>query len=66
MTAVIWPIYCRYGVKHYIIFSMMELNTAAALYFYMGFPYKEILRERGGGEREREEKRGGEKRMLAL
>ena len=43
---------------------MMELNTAAALYFYMGFPYKEILREREreGGEREREEKREGEKR----
>ena len=50
MTAVIWPKYCRYGVKHYIIFSVMELNTAAALYFHMGFPYKEILgeRERGG------------------
>ena len=42
---------------------MMKLNTAAALYFYMGFPYKEILRERErGGEREREEKREGEKR----
>ena len=42
-TAVLWPKYCRYGVKHYVIFSMMELNTAAALYFHMGFSYKENL-----------------------
>ena len=41
MTAVLWPKYCRYGVKQYtsIIFSMIELNTAAALYFHMGFSY---------------------------
>ena len=43
MTAVLRPKYCRYGVKHYIIFSMMELNTAAAVYFHMGFSYKGIL-----------------------
>ena len=34
--------YCRYGVKHYIIFSMMEINTAAALYFHMGFLTKKF------------------------
>ena len=47
----------------------MELNTASALYFCMGFPYKEILRERERerkGEREEKRERGGEKRMLAL
>ena len=61
MAPVISPKYCRYSVKHYIIFSIMELNTTATLYFHMGFPYKEIVRER-----ERKRERGREKRMLAL
>ena len=43
MTAVLWPKYSRYSVKHFIIFSMMEHITTAALYFHMGFSCREIL-----------------------